>query len=250
LAAIVDAFMDALPSPLIDYETVSTVEKIGTFPLHLLALRNVDKALEDICEKYDPKTPEDEERLLDLCPYFGIIWPSARALGTFMSERKSQFTKKRGIEVGCGLGLPAILAAKMGAAMTASDFHPDVKTWVKKNADLNEVKIDYVEWDWTDPNPPAPILYHTYDFVLASDVLYEHRHPEELAQALARLVHPKGSIYLSDPGRSYLERALKKLEELGFHRVEFTFDVEESSARPEIRLEKTRKVHVYEFIAG
>jgi predicted nicotinamide N-methyase len=242
--------MNTLPSPLIAYDTVSTIEKIGSFPVHLMALRDVDKALDEICKKYDPKNQEEEELLLDLCPYFGIIWPSARALATFMSERKTLFTKKRGIEVGCGLGLPSILAARMGSVMHASDFHPDVNAWVKQNADLNEVKIDYVKWDWTDANPPAPIQFHSYDFVLASDVLYEQRHPEELARALARLVHPKGSIYLSDPGRSYLERALQELETLGFHRVEFQFDVEESSNRPEIRLEKTRKVSVYEFIAN
>jgi predicted nicotinamide N-methyase len=241
--------MENLSSPLIPYDTVATIEKIGSFPIHLMALRDVDQALDAICKKFNPKNPAEEEQLLDLCPYFGVVWPSARALATFMSERKSLFTKKRGIEVGCGLGLPSILAAKLGSTMHASDFHPDVGKWVKKNAELNHVSLQYTEWNWTDANPPPPIQYHHYDFVLASDVLYEQRHPEELAKALARLVHPKGSIYLSDPGRSYLERALRELEMLGFHRVEFQFDVEESASRPEIRLEKTRKVHVYEFIA-
>lgn len=242
--------MHPYPTPLIPYDRLTTIEKIGSYPIHLMALRDIDRALEEICLTYDPKTPTEEEALLDLCPYFGQVWPSARALATFMSERKTLFTKKNGIEVGCGLALPSILAAKLGSVMHASDFHPDVKDWVKKNADLNEVKINYVEWNWANESPPAPILYHHYDFVLASDVLYEHRHPEDLAKALARLVHPKGSIYLSDPGRSYLDRALKTLEDLGFHRVEFKFNVEESSSRPEIRLEKTRLVHVYEFIAG
>ena len=241
--------MNPLPSPLISYNAISTIEKIGSFPIHLWALRDIDLALNEICEKYDPKNPAEEELLLNLCPYFGIVWPSARALGQFMSERKSLFTKRLGIEVGCGLGLPSILAARMGSTMHASDFHPDVKDWILKNAALNEVRLSYAHWDWTDQNPPAPLQYGTYDFVLASDVLYEHRHPEELARALARLIHPKGSIYLSDPGRSYLNRALLELEKLNFRRAEFTYDVEESSPRPEVRLEKTCKIHVYEFVA-
>jgi hypothetical protein len=44
---------------------------------------------------YEPENKEEEELLLNLCPYFGVIWPSARALALFMSERKTQFNKKR-----------------------------------------------------------------------------------------------------------------------------------------------------------
>ena len=243
--------MKALQSPLVPYETIATMEKIGTFPIHLLALKNLDQALDEICKVYEPENPKEEELLLNLCPYFGVVWPSARALSTFMSERKTQFSKKKGIEVGCGLGLPAILAAKIGSQMQASDFHPDVGDWVKKNAELNQVAINYTEWDWTELNSvPKGIELGTYDFVLASDVLYESRHPEELVRAIARLVKPTGSIYLSDPGRTYLARALVEFENLGFHRIDFNYDVEESSHRPEVRLEKKRKVHVFEFIQG
>ena len=141
------------------------------------------------------------------------------------------------------------MAAKIGASIQATDFHPDVKDWVLENAALNEVRIEYVTWDWThfDPTPPE-IQTGGYDFVLASDVLYERRHPEDLARSLAKLVHEKGTIYLSDPGRAYLERALAEFEVLGFHRHEFIYEVEESSARPVIRLEKTRRIRVFELI--
>ena len=234
---------------LIPYETILTIEKIGSFPLHLHALKDMDQALDAICKKYEPKTPEEENRLLNLCPYFGIIWPSARGLATFMSERKNQFNKKKGIEVGCGLGLPTLLAAKIGASMMATDFHPDVKEWIEKNALLNHVTLNYQEWDWANlEQTPVEIELGKYDFVLASDVLYESRHPEELARALARLVTPKGSIYLSDPGRIYLEKAVLALENLGFRKIEYTYEVEESSHRPEVRLEKKRKIFVFEFI--
>jgi predicted nicotinamide N-methyase len=237
-----------LPTPLIPYETSMTIEKIGSFPIHLMALKDLDQALDEICKKYDPKTPAEEERLLNLCPYFGMIWPSARALAFFMSERKTQFNKKTGIEVGAGLALPSILAAKIGSTMTVTDFHPDVADWVRRNAELNQVRLNIHTWDWTAPPPPgSKIEFESYDFVLASDVLYERRHPEDLAQALARLVKAKGSIYLSDPGRPYLERALNELAKLGFRRAEFEYQVEESSSRPEIRLEKRRQVWVYEL---
>ncbi len=241
--------MKPLSTPLIPYEKMKTIEKIGTFPIHLAALKDLDKALEEICELYAPESPAEEEKLLNLCPYFGVIWPSARALSTFMSERKTQFTKKRGIEIGCGLALPAIVAARIGAWMQASDFHPDVEAWVAENAALNQASIEYLTWDWTQFDPhPATLVPGSYDFVLASDVLYESRHPADLVRALARLVKPEGTIYLSDPGRAYLGRALEEFETLGFHRHEFEYDVEESSSRPEIRLEKTRRIRVFELV--
>ena len=241
--------MKPLQSPLVPYETIATMEKIGTFPLHIHALKNLDQSLDEICRVYQPENKTEEELLLDLCPYFGVVWPSARALATFMSERKTQFNKKRGIEVGCGLALPAILAAKIGAEIQASDFHPDVGAWVHQNAELNQARVQYLKWNWTElHSTPPEIKLGSYDFVLASDVLYESRHPEDLAKALARLVNPKGSIYLSDPGRSSLTRALEELEKLGCHRIDFSYEVEESSPRAEIRLEKKRKVQVFEFI--
>jgi 2-polyprenyl-3-methyl-5-hydroxy-6-metoxy-1,4-benzoquinol methylase len=240
--------MKPLQSPLISYESYASIEKIGSYPIHIQALKDLDRSLEEICRVYEPVNNTEEELLLDLCPYFGVIWPSARALSIYMSERKSQFSKKKGIEVGCGLGLSSIIAAKIGAEMIASDFHPDVGDWVKANAQLNQVRLAYAQWNWTELNSlPEQIKLGSYDFVLASDVLYESRHPEDLARALARLVNPKGSIYLSDPGRSYLDRALQTLEDLGFHRADFEFEVEESSTRAELRLEKKRKIQVFEF---
>ncbi len=240
--------MKPLQSPLISYESFTSIEKIGSYPIHIQALKDLDRSLEEICRIYEPENTKEEELLLDLCPYFGVVWPSARALSVYMSERKSQFSKKKGIEVGCGLGLASIVAAKIGAAVIATDFHPDVGEWVQKNSQLNQVRVDYARWNWTElKSVPSAIELGSYDFVLASDVLYESRHPEDLATALARLVNPKGSIYLSDPGRSYLDRALQALENLGFRRADFEYEVEESSTRAELRLEKKRKIQVFEF---
>lgn len=234
--------MKPLSMPLIEYDMISTIEKIGSHPIHLWTIRDMDRAVEEICATYKPESPEEESLILDLCPYFATIWPSARALGQFMNERKKQFSKKRGLEVGCGLGLPSILAALLGAQMQASDFHPDVAYWLQKNAERNRVRIDYQPWDWTKPGVPG-----TYDFVLASDVLYESRHPKDLVTALQGLVRPGGKIYLSDPGRAYLDRALEEFDSLGFAIARFAYDVEESSIIPGHRLERKRTIRVFEI---
>jgi predicted nicotinamide N-methyase len=237
-----------LPVPLIEYDMLTTIEKIGDFPIPLWSVRDMDRALEEICNAHPPASPEEESRLLDLCPYFATVWPSARALGRFMSEQKSLFSKKRGIEVGCGLGLNAILAAKLGARMIAADFHPDAPHWLLKNSELNQVRLEAIHWDWTTPVPSSLLQDGAFDFVLASDVLYESRHPADLVDALVRLLSERGFIVLADPGRSYLPQALVEFEKRGFVRVEFEYEVEESSSLPEHRLERTRKIKVFQFL--
>lgn len=42
--------------------------------------------------------------------------------------------------------------------------------------------------------------------MIGSDVLYESKHPREVALGLLRYVNPGGTIILSDPGRSYLQQ--------------------------------------------
>ncbi len=62
----------------------------------------------------------------------------------------------------------SVVAAKLGAQVTASDGHPDMSDALARNAALNEVAIDYVVYDWSRGEAPAP-----FAVVLASDVLYE-----------------------------------------------------------------------------
>jgi predicted nicotinamide N-methyase len=131
--------------------------------------------------------------------------------------------------------------------MTAADFHPDAGHWLDRNTELNQVKVEYLSWDWTTPVPDTLLSKGLFDFVLASDVLYESRHPADLVRALIRLIPEKGFIVLADPGRSYLNQALAEFELQGFHRVEFEYEVEDSSAIPEHRLERKRKVRVFQL---
>lgn len=235
--------------PLHPYETMLSVEKIGGTPLHIQVLRDLDKTLDEICALHNPTTPEEQERLLALCPYFGIVWPAARGLGQWLQSRKSLLSGKSGIELGCGLAIPSLIAVKLGAQVLTTDFHPDVKDWVAINAKLNHLSLPYLEWNWDQWNSPdfPKDWIQGFDFVLASDVLYEKIHPESLARACHRLVRPNGRILVADPGRSYLKSALAEFEALGWSCNVYQESVEASASRPELRLEQKVNVSVFEF---
>src|SRR5215218_11367546 len=75
--------------------------------------------------------PRDPEALLsdeafavdEFVPYWAELWPSAVALARVVARRP--LTGRRVLELGCGLGLPAIAAALGGGRVLATDWSPD-----------------------------------------------------------------------------------------------------------------------------
>ena len=87
-----------------------------------------------------------------LAPYFASVWPSALALAQWVAAigSKGALRGRKVLEVGCGLGLPGILAASYGADVTLSDGHPDVPRFLQRNVELNApLDILYAPADWT-----------------------------------------------------------------------------------------------------
>jgi predicted nicotinamide N-methyase len=195
----------------VGYATKTVRESFGAVALELDTLADLDQAVGELLTR-TAERPEELER--DLCPYFGVVWPAARALAAELARRGRTLAGKSVLELGCGLALPALTAAKLGAHVTAADLHPDVPAFLAKNRARNglaEGVLEYVEHDWR-----AAPLGRTFELVVASDVLYEEAHPVPLARALATHVARGGEILLSDPGRAYLQAALDELLHLGF----------------------------------
>jgi predicted nicotinamide N-methyase len=156
--------------------------------------------------------PRDAEALLDeeafeheeYLPYWAELWPSALALARAVGVRALHGAPT--LELGCGLGLPAIAAALAGARVLASDWAPDAVAMTACNAELNAARVDTLLCSWTAPE--ALIDRGPWRLVLASDVLYEARNGEALLPLLPRLVAPQGEVWLADPGRPAAQRFL------------------------------------------
>jgi predicted nicotinamide N-methyase len=149
--------------------------------------------------------PRDGDALLseeafeheEFLPYWAELWPSALAIARVVARRP--LTGRRTIELGCGLGLPAIAAAAAGGRVLATDWAPDSIAITLRNAERNGVDLDAALFRWdADParlGPPWPL-------VLASDVLYERRNVAPLLALLPRLCAAGGEVWLADPGRA------------------------------------------------
>ena len=107
----------------------------------------------------------------------------------------------RVVELGCGLGLPALVAAARGADVTAVDWAEDAVRLLRENAERNGLELAVERTDWRAP------LGRSFDLALAADVLYEQRNVEPVLERL-REAAPQALVGLA--GRPY-ERTFLRL---------------------------------------
>ena len=188
---------------------------------HVVALPDRELALLAPRDSDALATQEAYERD-EFLPYWAELWPSALALARVVARRP--LTGRRVIELGCGLGLPAIAAALAGGRVLATDWSDDAVAMTVRNAARNDAPLDARVFRWDAPPEP---LGPPWPLVLASDVLYEERNVEQLLALLPRLTAAGGEVWLADPGRATAPAFLEAAE-AGWRRDAIPHDGPES----------------------
>ncbi|TVQ93416.1 MAG: methyltransferase domain-containing protein [Deltaproteobacteria bacterium] len=142
------------------------------------------------------RTPQDPG---DWLPMFGVLWPGARALARSVAQHT--VAGQRVIELGCGLALPSLVAARHGAKALATDNHPHAGAFLRANAAHNGVEVAYRHLDWRDLPPDLG----RFDRVVASDLLFSPELAPLVAEVIAATLDPQGEAWLVDPGRLALD---------------------------------------------
>ena len=137
-------------------------------------------------------------------PHWARSWPSATALAVALEAE--DLDEVRVLELGCGLGLPSLAAARAGARVLATDLSPAAVALTAVNAERNGLLLDVAVADWAAPD--ALLAAPPWDLVVAADVLYGWRAEHLLGELLPRLVAPGGAVLLADPGREPAGRFL------------------------------------------
>lgn len=158
-----------------------------------------------------------------IAPYWSVLWRSGVALA-----RELGCTPLRGlhvVELGCGLAVPSIAAARAGATVLATDADPAALGLVARNARLNGVEVGTARVEWTQPD--QLLTRAPFDLVLAADALYEDAAVEPLLRLLPQLAP---EAWLACPDRpaatAFLARARRRWavetrvrDVIGVHRV-------------------------------
>jgi predicted nicotinamide N-methyase len=168
------------------------------------------------------RRPPDAEALIseeafereEFLPYWAELWPSGIALARHVARLGVELAGARVLELGCGLGLPSIAAARAGATVVSTDWSVDALALLRENAARNAVELELVEARWSDHALFAGL--GRFDVVLAADVLYEQRNVEEILGLLPVVLAPGVRLLLSDPGRSHARGLLTAAREKGY----------------------------------
>ena len=138
-----------------------------------------------------------------IAPYWAVLWRSGVALARELDG--AQLQGLRVVELGCGLAVPSIAAARAGASVLATDSDADALELVAHNARANGVHVETATADWADPG--ELLRQAPFDIVLAADVLYERASVAQLLSLLPRLAP---EAWLADPGRPAAEPFLEE----------------------------------------
>jgi predicted nicotinamide N-methyase len=132
-------------------------------------------------------------------PYWAILWPSGEALADEVARTPPR-PGARVLELGCGLALPSVAAARAGAAVLAIDASADAVAFAAHTLALDGQGGDVAVVDWREARPLME--GGPWDLVLAADVLYLQRNVRALQDLLPKLVGPGSELWLADPGRT------------------------------------------------
>ena len=189
--------------------------QVGGRALSLLRPRVADALL-------DEEAFEHEEFL----PYWAELWPSAVALAHEVA--RLDVDGIRVLELGCGLGLPSIVAALGGAHVLATDWSPDAVEITARNAERNGAELETALSAWGTASvfvEAAP-----WDLVLGADLLYERRNVDQLLALLPRL---GDDVLLSEPGRPFESTFLEHARE--------TWTIDSRPAGGRVRIHRLRR---------
>jgi predicted nicotinamide N-methyase len=133
-------------------------------------------------------------------PFWARPWPSGLALAEALAADPPA-AGTRVLELGCGLGVPSIVAARAGADVLATDGATDAVAFAAHALALNGVEAEVAHADWA-VHGGALAARGPFDVVLAADVLYTGGNVEAALRELPRLLAAGGEVRLADPGRS------------------------------------------------
>ena len=191
--------LDAPASLRRRFELAESEVTVANRCYRLLKPRNVDDLIS-----------EEDFAIDERIPYWADVWPSARVLAEQIAPEAGK--GKQLLELGCGIGLPSLVAATCGFEVLATDYYAEALEFTEANAARNGLEcLDTRLVDWRR----MPDDLGLFDVVLAADVLYEQPQAALVAAVIARTLAPAGWALVADPGRRTAEAFFEACQAAG-----------------------------------
>ena len=122
----------------------------------------------------------------NFAPLEVVTMPAAARLVQFAGVRSGD----RVLDIGCGTGVVAVTAARLGANVRAADLTPELLERARENARIGNVDIEWLEADVEK----LPFLDGEFDFVLSQFAHMFAPRPEVAVSEMLRVLRPGGTI--------------------------------------------------------
>ena len=186
------------------------------FKYQTIEFDNIDihlRTLKDTQQFYDKNNEAQKLGIFSSSwALFGVLWPSSKVLANYIYQEDT--SSKRILEVGCGIGLSSLLLNHLHQNITATDYHPEVKTFLLKNSSLNnDNEIPFYRLNWKDETLKK---IGKFDLIIGSDLLYEQNHGKLLSHFINNYANNKCEVILVDPSRGNHSKFKKEMLNFGF----------------------------------
>lgn len=151
-------------------------------------------SLEDLWDNMD-EGDFDEDHI----PYWAEVWPASLLLADWLWRKRAEIAGRICLDLGCGLGLTAMVGQSLGARVLAVDYERDAICHTMSNAQSNGVGSPLAAvMDWRRP----ALRRGSISRIWAADILYEKRHMRPILEFLTLALPPAGKAWLASPRRA------------------------------------------------
>lgn len=167
---------------------------VGAVTFDILHVRDTNRLLDLV----SPEVFSEDERL----PYWADLWTSSIDLAGWLLGLEGMAGKSV-LELGSGVGLAGIAAARAGARVMLTDYETDALLFSRYNAltnlpaDTFHRRVRCLPMDWR-----APDVNEQFDLIVGADIVYERRNFLPILSLLQTHLVPGGSALLTEPDRS------------------------------------------------
>jgi predicted nicotinamide N-methyase len=143
-------------------------------------------------------------------PYWAHLWTGALTLARYVEERV-ECRDQSVLDLGCGLGLTGIIAARKGGKVMFADKEPEALALATVNAQRNNCLVFEARLlDFT-----RDVLDQGFSLILGAEILYDRSTFSALVTFLAHHLLPHGRALFADARRTNTEAFYHQLAQTG-----------------------------------
>jgi predicted nicotinamide N-methyase len=201
--------------------------QFGAVHVDLLVVSRLEDYVDAAAQLRDADAPEP--------PYWAHVWPGSRVLADLVATQLD-CVGRRVIDIGCGVGLAGLVAAKRGAPVTMIDSARDALCFAHANAALNRCDVAVLQ-----SHICADAVRGEFDYCLAADVTYDPALQTGVAKFLARHLAPGGRAWCAESVRTMDPGFAAACARHGLRTIERTVRVPDEGRAVAVRLTLTER---------